>query len=89
MCWVLGADTPAALIAKHGKGMAVDAVIELVMSGSAMRATISDSSGAVNVMLNLAGVQSPSMGRRVRAAQRSMAHAHLLMHGSLAGMQAE
>lgn len=43
----------------------VDCVVEAVLSGGSMRVTLLPT-GTISLLVNLAGVQCPSMGRRVR-----------------------
>jgi hypothetical protein len=42
----------------------VDAVVEAVLGGSSMRVTLLPT-GTISLLVNLAGVQCPSMGRKV------------------------
>ncbi len=46
----------------------VDCVVEAVLSGGSMRVTLLPT-GTISLLVNLAGVQCPSMGRRVRGAE--------------------
>ncbi|KAG2491495.1 hypothetical protein HYH03_010073 [Edaphochlamys debaryana] len=70
----IGQDDDAAslLLTRVGKGGSVDAVVEAVLGGSSMRVTLLPT-GTVSLLVNLAGVQCPSMGRRAVAAEPAVA----------------
>ncbi|GLI65134.1 hypothetical protein VaNZ11_008590 [Volvox africanus] len=59
-------DAANALLSRVGKGGMVDAVVEAVLGGSSMRITLLPT-GSVSLVVNLAGVQCPSMGRKAVA----------------------
>ncbi|GLC57824.1 hypothetical protein PLESTB_001270800 [Pleodorina starrii] len=59
-------DAAGALLARVGKGGMVDAVVEAVLGGSSLRLTLLPN-GTISLLVNLAGVQCPSVGRRAAA----------------------
>ncbi|EFJ43941.1 hypothetical protein VOLCADRAFT_95870 [Volvox carteri f. nagariensis] len=56
-------DAASALLSRVGKGGMVDAVVDAVLSGSSMRVTLLPT-GTISLLVNLAGVQCPSVGRK-------------------------
>ncbi|KXZ48282.1 hypothetical protein GPECTOR_29g59 [Gonium pectorale] len=65
-------DVGNALLSRVGKGGSVDAVVEAVLSGSSLRVSLLPS-GTISLLVNLAGVQCPSMGRRAAAPEAAPA----------------
>jgi len=57
------------LLEKHGKGATVAAVVDSAISGSMLRVSLLPEGTPITVML--AGVQCPSMGKRVQAGEES------------------
>ncbi|KAG2441222.1 hypothetical protein HYH02_010066 [Chlamydomonas schloesseri] len=60
-------DAASVLLAKVGKGGMVDAVVEAVLGGGSLRVSLLPT-GTIGLLVNLAGVQCPSLGRRAAAA---------------------
>lgn len=57
------ASDASALIARHGKGKPLPAIVEQVLSGSLLRVTLPDE-GGVQTLVFVCGVQAPSLGRK-------------------------
>ncbi len=72
-CIPPGVFNAAAFIQTHGKGRAMTGIVEAVANGSMLRVTMLPSLQSATV--HLAGVQAPSMGRRVDPAAAATAAA--------------
>ncbi len=57
----------SALLARHGKGKPLPAIVEQVISGSLVRVTLPED-GMAQILIFVCGVQAPSMGRKAPAA---------------------
>lgn len=57
------ASAAAALLARHGKGKPIPAIVEQVLSGSLLRVTLPEDASAQTLVF-VCGVQAPSLGRK-------------------------